>query len=104
MVIEKEQALDAFLTDVEELRALLDTWGQLEAKAKSMAPYYTPTANGFMALPRLRYEVGVMLDGLVHDILDEDGNGVDVDMIRNDVQDLLDVLEVAKSPRMTVTA
>ena len=100
-----EPELAAFLGDVNELKALAgklcETWDQLQAKAKGMAPHYSPGAAGFMAVPRLYHEVGELLDGLAMDMLDEHGDGRDVvGTVLENMQDLLDVLEIAKSPRV----
>lgn len=99
--------LDAFLADVDELKALveqlIEARARLETKARNMAPRYNPSAAGFMALPRLYHEVGVMLDGFVYDIAEEAGDPLDAATLLSEVHDLIDVVEIAKSPRAAVT-
>jgi hypothetical protein len=99
--------LEAFLVDVDELRSLaeqlIELRSRLEAKARSMAPKYSPGADGFMALPRLFHEVGVMLDGIVYDIAEEAGDTLEPERLLDDVRDMIDVIELATTARKEAT-
>lgn len=109
MASSSDPKLDAFLAAVGELETLAarlsETWDELEAKAKSMAPKYSHGADGFMALPRLWHEVGELLDGLAMDIVGDELGACEFsrEMLRADMQDLVDVVKVAQMPRKEAT-
>ncbi len=107
------EKLEAFLRDVDELeqlaRELRAVQERFETRARSMVPKYNPGADGFSALPRLRYEVGEILDGIVLDVTNEDdrearSTRVLLDDLFENLEDLRDVVEVAMRPRKKVTA
>ena len=98
-----DRDLEAFVQDVDELKELAlrlqATWGELETKARTLAPRHN-VSTGVMALPRLYHEVGVMLDDLVDERLNDDA----VESAVAHVLDLADVVALAQTPREAVTA